>query len=132
MTDTTITYVAIICNSSRERSTVAYCGENKNVAEDRLYEKYFRLRDMFADEISKSIAHSPEYASKADFIRDATSNISSAYIQCTDFCINFELHRFVNIQKIHEYTEIDDEQLQKILIPDRNPFGKKDDEPEFI
>lgn len=121
MTDTSFIYLAIVSDSYNERSEIVYLGNDRFDAEIRLYARYCELCNTYEDEMQNS--KSFRYSSQETFIKAASDELSTAYIQYDDFDmtvphrINFELRLFVHVQNIYEpmsceYKEITDEKQQ--------------------
>lgn len=85
-----MTYISLYRNSENERSDIVYVGQNRHTAEKKLFEAYKRCYKDFADDFDAS--SNPKYQTLAAFVSEAVSAVHSAYIQCVDYHIDFELH----------------------------------------
>ena len=137
MTDTTLTYLAIISDSYEPRSELVYLGDNRSEAENRLYARYCDMCDIHKDEMRNG--KSFRFPSKETFLRAASDEFFAAYIDYDDFDmtvphrINFELHVFRHVQKTCEpdsYEQIIDKR-QKYFYPTAS-INDKDNGYELV
>lgn len=83
-------HIALVANSDCDRTDIIYIGDDEAVAVERLRAVYNKYLDEFEDEID--VDNSPAYKTLSDFKQAVTDDSNSAYIQCFDKHINFELH----------------------------------------
>ncbi len=82
-------YIGIINNSDADRCDVIV-KLTKQEASDELWKAYNEIFKEFKDD--GELEDSEEKYKKDDFLDDLELFCGSAYIQCRDFHINFELH----------------------------------------
>lgn len=83
-------YLALMSDSDADRTDILYLGPNKNAAEEALWSEY---HDAYAEALEKG-NDTPKY-DRQTIIKDASDPDNSAYVQFSDFHINFELHTIV-------------------------------------
>lgn len=77
-------YIALMVCSDADRTDIVYSGTNRQKAIDCLWNAYINMKTE-DDYENKSYT-------KNEFTKAAETNNNSAYLQASDYHINFELH----------------------------------------
>lgn len=80
-------YIALMSNSEADRTDIVYCGENEETAASSLWKAYNEYRNTDNPTDDQNYKYE-------DFVKAAKQANNSAYLQFSDYHINFELHEY--------------------------------------